>query len=109
MGIRVKVRTIALFEPGDVALDKAEIRLNLDGQWFYRGNRSPRWMAMASRLDGSMCGIAESVPAEYWPVLERVAYLEKAMRAVEQVLSGRQLVDVPGALMVIRNALSERV
>jgi hypothetical protein len=36
---------------------------------------------------------------------ERPAYHFKALRAIEQLLSGRQPIDVPGALMVARHAL----
>ena len=48
-----------------------EVKINVDGQWYYRGNRSPKWFALASRLDGSPCGIADKVPPRYWPTLEK--------------------------------------
>ena len=50
-----------------------EAKININGQWYYRGNRSPQWLALASRSDGSACGIADKVPPEEWPALEKAA------------------------------------
>jgi len=50
-----------------------EIKFKIGDQWFYRGNRSPSWLFLAERLDGSPCGIAEKVPADWWPLLEALA------------------------------------
>lgn len=55
--------------------DRAEAKIKIAGQWFYRGNLSPSWFAHASRPDGSMTGIAEGVPQECWIVLEEVVRL----------------------------------
>lgn len=85
-----------------------EARFKVDDQWFYRGNRSPSWFFVASRADGScQGGISERVPNEMWPLLERIAYLEKSLRAIVVVLDGRQPKDMPGALMVARHALTQ--
>ena len=54
-----------------------EVKINIAGQWYYRGNRSPQWFALASRSDGSSCGIADKVPAEKWPALEKAAAEQK--------------------------------
>jgi septal ring factor EnvC (AmiA/AmiB activator) len=64
-------------------------KLNIDGQWFYRGNVDAAWFARASRLDGSMAGICELVPAEYWPILEKAALaveLEERVKELEKEL-----------------------
>lgn len=53
---------------------KEEVRLNVDGQWFMRGNVSNAWFA-TFREDG---GLAEKVPPEMWPVFEALAAALKA-------------------------------
>lgn len=54
-----------------------EVKFQIDGQWFYRGNRSPSWFALASRADGSASGIAERVPRAYWFLLDHIARLSE--------------------------------
>lgn len=57
--------------------EKQEAKFNIDGQWFYRGNRSPMWLLVASRPDGScQDGISEKVPEDLWPLLEEIARLK---------------------------------
>jgi len=48
-----------------------EQRFQIDGQWYYRGNRSPSWFA--TYREGF--GLAEKIPREMWPVMEEVARL----------------------------------
>lgn len=50
-----------------------EIKINVSGQWYFRGNRSPVWFALASRSDGSASGIADRLPQEAWEFLEIIA------------------------------------
>lgn len=54
-----------------------ESKFQIDGQWFYRGNASPLWVALGSRPDGSASGIAERVPRAYWFLLDHIAELRK--------------------------------
>lgn len=54
-----------------------EAKFQIGGQWYYRGNRSPAWVALASRADGSASGIADKVPQDQWPLLEEVARLRE--------------------------------
>jgi len=60
-----------------------ECKINVGGQWFYRGNVSSTWIALASRADGSASGISEDVPSEVWPILEALAAALKAQRIAE--------------------------
>lgn len=50
-----------------------EVKIKLGGQWYYRGNKSPSWFALASRLGGSASGIAERVPPKQWLTLNLLA------------------------------------
>ena len=52
---------------------EGEVRMLVGEQWYWRGNRSPRWFGLASRVGGSPCGICEPVPRSKWPLLERIA------------------------------------
>ena len=58
-----------------MSVDIEEIKVNINGQWYYRGNVSQKWWAMASRADGSMCGIADSVGATDSKTLDKIADL----------------------------------
>lgn len=60
-----------------------EVTLNIEGQWFYRGNRSPAWIARGSAPDGSMLEISDRVPQEIWPILERVVELEARVKTLD--------------------------
>ena len=64
-----------------------EVKFKVDGQWFYRGNRSPQWLALASRPDGSACGITDKVPAEMWSVLEELAKVTAELEETRDALS----------------------
>ncbi len=50
-----------------------EIRLTIEGQEYYRGNRSPAWFAVNG-------GLAERTDDCYWPVFERIAELERVVQ-----------------------------
>jgi hypothetical protein len=56
-----------------IQTDRSEIKLYVDGQWYYRGNLSPTWLMCAPRSDGSMSGLAERAPKKMWPKLEKIA------------------------------------
>lgn len=49
-----------------------EMKIKIQGQWFTRGNRSPRWFAVNSLPDGSRGGLAEAIPEHYWPIFEEI-------------------------------------
>lgn len=58
------------------------------------GNVSPKWLACASRVDGSRSGISEVVPSYFWPVLEalsaaleRERVLKAALEKLQEVLT----------------------
>ena len=57
---------------GEIFAD-GEYQFKLGDQWYYRGNRSPKWLFVASRADGScQGGICESVPIAWWPLLNQI-------------------------------------
>lgn len=59
-----------------------EVKLCVDGQWFYRGNRSPSWFA-TFREGG---GLADKVEPHIWPILEALAQArEEARRDKERL------------------------
>lgn len=54
-----------------------EAKFKIGDQWFYRGNRSNVWLAVASRPDGScQDGICDRVPSVCWPFLEEIVRLK---------------------------------
>ena len=61
-----------------------EAKININGQWFYRGNHSPRWLACASRSDGSMSGISDDVETFVWPILEEIVRLHSLLAQREE-------------------------
>jgi len=61
-----------------------EIKVKIDGQWYYRGNRSSAWFALASRADGSASGIAEKMPAQTWFLLATLAAQRTALLALSE-------------------------
>jgi hypothetical protein len=82
-----------------------EVKFQVGGQWYYRGNRFPPWFALASRADGSACGISEKVPTDWWPILEEVARLR------EQLADERRKREIAelNAVQWQRAALNERL
>ena len=53
-----------------------EYKFKVDDQWYYRGNRSPTWLFVANRPDGScQDGICEKVPSAMWPLLNEIGRL----------------------------------
>lgn len=76
-----------------------EAEIKIDDQWFVRGNRSPLWLACASRTDGSRSGICEKVPPEFWPFLDAIAELRaENARLRKALLNIEQLAQfIPGA------------
>ena len=70
-----------------------EAKININGQWFYRGNRSPRWLACASRSDGSMSGISDDVETFVWPILEEIVRLRSLLAQREE--TEKEMIDCP--------------
>jgi hypothetical protein len=71
-----------------------EEKFKIDLQWYYRGNRSPKWLYVASRPDGScQDGICEEVPREQWALLEHVSALSAQVRELQLTLSHSVDVD----------------
>jgi hypothetical protein len=56
-----------------------EVHMKLGDQWFYRGNRSPRWLAVHDRADVTLSGISDPVPAICWQFLEEIARLRASV------------------------------
>jgi hypothetical protein len=69
--------------PGEM-FENGEVRINVDEQWFYRGNRSPSWVYLGRSPNGLPTGIAERVPAECWPLLEHIAELRAPSSATRR-------------------------
>ena len=68
---------------------KREQKFKVGDQWFYRGNRSPTWLFVHERADGSISGISEKVPFAWWLLLEEIAKLRDGIqRALDDSESG---------------------
>jgi hypothetical protein len=82
-----------------------ESKFQVGGQWYYRGNHSPSWLALASRADGSASGISEKVSTDWWPLLEEIASLR------EQLADERRKHEIAelNAVQWQRAALKERL
>lgn len=67
-----------------------EANIKVGDQWFYRGNRSPRWFARL-RENG---GLSESVEAHIWPILEQLTQAlrerDAALCAVDQLANAAE-------------------
>ena len=69
-----------------------EVRFKIGDQWYYRGNRSASWFAVASRPDGScQNGICDRIEQIYWPWLEVVAELTVKLAAANERLAAVEM------------------
>lgn len=62
-----------------------EQKFEVDGQWFYRGNQSPRWFFKA----GPRTGISSPVPSGMWPLLEHITELRASAPCPKEDEGGR--------------------
>ena len=86
--IKEEIMTLPQSRSGGETFADGEARFKIGDQWYYRGNRSPSWFAVASRPDGScQGGIADRIPQDYWPWLEVVAELKKQLAAPSETCS----------------------